>query len=115
MAKSLCCKPLAILIIEESYLQRFFHTLMHAPISASPPAISKIALSISIISISVPSIRKKGGLKNMYPHGYQLQSQRGQTAYRYGGISFYHCIIDHIMPGLPVRSACNGTIQGYFY
>ena len=27
MAKSLCCKPLAILIIEESYLQRFFHTL----------------------------------------------------------------------------------------
>ena len=51
----------------------------------------------------------------MYPPGYQLQSQRGQTAYRYGGISFYHCIIDHIMPGLPVRSACNGTIQGYFY
>ena len=32
----------------------------------------------------------------MYPPGYQLQSQRGQTAYRYGGISFYHCIIDHM-------------------
>ena len=27
MAKSLFYKPLAILIIEESYLQRFFHTL----------------------------------------------------------------------------------------
>ena len=30
MAKSLFYKPLAILIIEESYLQRFFHTLFFA-------------------------------------------------------------------------------------
>ena len=29
MAKSLFYKPLAILIIEESYLQRFFHTLKY--------------------------------------------------------------------------------------
>lgn len=32
----------------------------------------------------------------MYPPGYQLQSQRVQTAYRYGDISFSHCIIDHM-------------------
>ena len=31
----------------------------------------------------------------MYPPGYQLQSQRVQAAYRYGDISFCHCIIDH--------------------
>lgn len=30
MAKSLFYKPLAILIIEESYLQRFFHTLKYS-------------------------------------------------------------------------------------
>ncbi|WP_287625805.1 hypothetical protein, partial [Clostridium sp.] len=34
MAKSLFYKPLAILIIEESYLQRFFHTLRNAVNSA---------------------------------------------------------------------------------
>ena len=32
----------------------------------------------------------------MYPPSYQLQSQRVQAAYRYGDISFYHCIIDHM-------------------
>lgn len=32
----------------------------------------------------------------MYPPGYQLQSQRVQAAYRYGDISFCHCIIDHM-------------------
>ena len=36
MAKSLFYKPLAILIIEESYLQRFFHTLTNAETRVIP-------------------------------------------------------------------------------
>lgn len=42
MAKSLFYKPLAILIIEESYLQRFFHTLENAFLQISKYGGAKI-------------------------------------------------------------------------
>ena len=46
MAKSLCCKPLAILIIEESYLQRFFHTLVKGGKAINTPFIRTVSVKL---------------------------------------------------------------------
>ena len=60
MAKSLFYKPLAILIIEESYLQRFFHTLWSNGSSGTHyPAIIGSFVILAGISILNLTLQKK--------------------------------------------------------